>query len=122
MIRNPEEKFGGTFHNDPSREDLEEIIEDYKLIDILPSNDKYAWNNKRIGKNNMKERLDIILIHESIVAAYTLVKSKIVHNSASYHKSVVLTMGKLENQGTLPFRYNPFWDSKEYFDKQIKDN
>ena len=54
MIRNIEEKFGRTFHNDLSREALEEIIEDYKLIDISPSNGKYTWNNKRIGKNNIK--------------------------------------------------------------------
>jgi len=65
--------------------------------------------------------LDRILIHESIVAAYTLVKSKIVHNSASDHKSVVLTLGKLENQGPLPIRYNPIWNSKEDFGKHIKE-
>ena len=66
--------------------------------------------------------MDKILIHESIVATYTLVKSKIVHNSASNHKSVVLTLGKFENKGPLPFRYNSIWDSKEDFGKQIKDS
>ena len=97
LIRNTEEKFGGIFHNDLSREALEGIIEEQKLIDIPPSNGKYTQNNKRIGKNNIKESLDKILIHESIATAYTLVKSKIVHNSASDHKPVVLTFGKLEN-------------------------
>lgn len=66
--------------------------------------------------------MDRIIIHEIIAAAYTLVKSKIVHNSALDHKPVVLTLGKLENKGPLPFRYNPVWDSKEYFGKQIKDS
>jgi len=42
LIRNTKEKFGGTFHNDPSREALEEIIGYYKLIDIPPSNGKYT--------------------------------------------------------------------------------
>lgn len=73
-------------------------------------------------KKQHKKRLDIILFHESIAAAYTLVKSKIVHNSASDHKSMVLTLGKLENQGPLPFKYNSIWDNKEEFGKQIKDN
>lgn len=102
LIRNREEKFGETFHNDPSREALEEIIEDYKLIDIPPSNGKYTWNNKKNGKNNIKERLDKIIIHESIATAYTLFKSKLVHNSASNHKAVVLTMGKLEIKDPFP--------------------
>ena len=66
--------------------------------------------------------MDRILIHESIAATYTLLKSEIVHNSSSDHKLVVLTMGKLENQGPLPLRYNSIWDSKEYFGKQIKDS
>ena len=66
--------------------------------------------------------MDIILIHENIATAYTLLKIKIVHKSASDHKPVVLTMGKLENQGPLPFKYNPIWDSKEDFGKLIKDS
>jgi len=66
--------------------------------------------------------LDRILIHESIAVAYSLVKSKIVHNSASDHEPVVLTLGKLENQGPFPFRYNSIWDNKEDFGKQIKDS
>ena len=40
LIRNTEEKFGRILHNDPSRESLEGIIEEHKLIDIPPSNGK----------------------------------------------------------------------------------
>jgi len=122
LIRNTNERFGGKFYNDPSRRTLEEIIEDQKLINIPPSNGKYTWSNKRTGKHNIKESLDRILMHENIAATYSMVKSKIVHPSASYHKLVVLTLGKLENQGHLPFRYNKIWDNKEEFGKQIKES
>lgn len=98
---------------------MEEIIEEQKLLDIPPSNGKYTWSNKRTGKQNIKERLDKILIHENIAVAFTVVKSKIVHASASNHKPVVLTLGRLENQRPLPFINNKIWDSKEDFGKQI---
>ena len=58
LIRNTKENFGGNYHSNPSGEALEEIMEQHKLIDIPPSNGKYTWSNKRIGKNNIKERLD----------------------------------------------------------------
>jgi len=38
LVRSIEEKFGGTYHIDPSRDILEEIMEQHNLIDILPSN------------------------------------------------------------------------------------
>lgn len=58
LVRSIEEKFGGTYHTDPSRDILEEIMEQHNLIDILPSNGKYTWSNKRVGKSNIKERLN----------------------------------------------------------------
>ena len=41
-VRSIEEKFGGTYHIDPSRDILEEIMEQHNLIDIPPSNGKYT--------------------------------------------------------------------------------
>lgn len=83
MVRKVEEKFGGTYHADSSREALEEIMEQHNLIDIPPSNEKYTWSKKRVGKNNIKERLDIILVQETIAADYTFVKPKIIHTTTS---------------------------------------
>lgn len=106
MVRKVEEKFGGTYHADSSREALEEIIEQNNLIDIPPNNRKYSWSNKRVGKNNIKERLDRILLQETIAADYTSVKSKIIHTTTSEHKPLAIMLGKMDNQGPLPFRYN----------------
>jgi len=38
LVLNIEEKFGGSYHRDPSREALETIMEQNKLFDIPPSN------------------------------------------------------------------------------------
>lgn len=122
LMRKIEETFCGKYHSDSSREAFEEIMEQHNLIDIPPSNGMCTWINKRIGKNNIKERLDRILIHKSIAATFTLVKRNIVHTIASNHKPMVLSLGTLENQGLLPLRYNSIWDSKEEFGKQNKDS
>ena len=106
MVRNIEEKFGRIYHIDLSREALEKIMEQHNLIDILPSNGKYTWSNKTVGKNNIKERLDKILVQENIAVDYTSVKFKIIHTTASDHKPVAIILGKLDNQGPLPVRYN----------------
>jgi len=99
LVRSIEEKFGGTYHTDPSR-DIK-IMEQHNLIDILLSNRKYTLSNKRVGKSNIKERLDRILIQENIAAVHSSIKSKNLHTIASDHKPVTIVMGKMENQGSL---------------------
>lgn len=121
LIRNIEEKIGGKYLADPSRDALEEIIETHKLIDIPPCNEKFTWSNKRAGTQNIKERLDRILIHESIAARFSSIKSKIVHATALDHKPVVLILDRIGNLGPIPFKCNKFWDSKEDFYKIIKE-
>eukprot|EP00253_Pinus_taeda_P023598 PITA_23598 len=86
LIRNADEKLGGNFYTDPSRDSLENIIQTHNLVDIPPQNGKYTWSNKRIGNNNIKERLDRILVQEGIVASFPIIKSKIIQGSASDHK------------------------------------
>eukprot|EP00253_Pinus_taeda_P033497 PITA_33497 len=122
LIRNIEEKIGGKFLVDPSRDTLKTIIETHKLIDIPPNNGKSTWSNKRAGIHNIKERLDRILIHERIVTGFSSVKSKIVHATASDHKPMVLILDSVRNLGPIPFKYNKIWDSKEGFRKLIKDH
>eukprot|EP00253_Pinus_taeda_P021443 PITA_21443 len=121
LIRNADEKLGGNFYTNPSRDSLETIIQTHNLVDIPPQNGKYTWSNKRIGNNNIKERLDRILVQEGIVASFPIIKSKIIQGSASDHKPVVLILDKGRNLGPLPFKYNEAWDSKEEFRKLIQE-
>jgi len=110
-----DEKLGGNFHSDPSREALEAIIQSHNLIDIPPFNGKYTWSNKRTGCHNIKERLDRFLVQERIAASFSSIKSKIIQASASDHKPVVMNMEKGRNLGPLPFKYNKIWNYKEDF-------
>eukprot|EP00253_Pinus_taeda_P011568 PITA_11568 len=122
LIWNIEEKMGGKYLNDPSRAALEEIIEAQKLRDIPPCNGKFTWSNKRARTQNIKERLDRILIQESIATGFSSIKRNIVHATAFDHKPVVLILDRLENYGPIPFKYNKNWDSEDEFNKIIKDS
>ena len=115
LIRNVEEKYGGKYYADPSREALEDIIQAHNLLDFPPSNGKYTWSNQRIGNHNIKERLDSFLLQQGITANFSLIKSKIIQASASDHKPTVISMEKWRNLGPLPFKYNKIWDQSEEF-------
>eukprot|EP00253_Pinus_taeda_P007185 PITA_07185 len=118
---NANEKLGGNFFADPSRDSPETLTQAHNLIDIPPHNGKYTWSNKRTGINNIKERFDRILVHERIVASFPSIKSKIIQASASDHKHVVLTLDKERNLGPLPFKYIKAWDYNEEFQKLVQE-
>jgi len=121
LVRSIEETFGGTDHTDPSRDILEEIMEQHNLTYIPLSNGKYTLSNKRVGKSNIKETLDRTLRQENIVTVHSSIKSKILHTTASDHKPVTIVMGKMENQGPLPFRYSSIWDSNTEISELFKE-
>eukprot|EP00253_Pinus_taeda_P001792 PITA_01792 len=122
LIRNAEEKLGGNFYADPSREALEEIIQTHSLVDIPPQNGRFTWSNKRTGKNNIKERLDRILAQERIVANFQRIQSTIIQGYISDHKPVALRLDKGKYTGPIPFKYNKVWDNSEDFRELIKDH
>eukprot|EP00253_Pinus_taeda_P030717 PITA_30717 len=119
LIRNADEKLGGNFYADPSRDSLEAIIQTHNLVDIPPLNGRFTWSNKRIGNNNIKERLDQILVQERIVARFSNIQSKIILGYFSDHKPVALILDKGKNMGPLPF--NKAWDNKEEFRALVKE-
>lgn len=121
LIRQVEEKYGGNFHSDPSRDKLETIIQLFNLIDTSLSNGKYTWTNKRAGSHNIKERLDMFLIQEGIASSFQAIRSHIIHGTASDHKAVVLTLDNGTNLGPLPFKYNKSWDSHEDFRSLVRN-
>eukprot|EP00253_Pinus_taeda_P022245 PITA_22245 len=115
LIRQVEEKSGGNFHPDSSRDKLEAIIQLFNLIDTPLSNGKYTWTNKRAGSHNIKERLDRFLIQEGMASNFQVIRSHIIHGTTSDHKAVFLSLDKETNLGPLPFKYNKSWDSHEEF-------
>ena len=121
LIRNAEEKMGGNFLADPSRDALENIIQTHSLVDIPPQNGRFTWSNKRTGKNNIKERLDRIMVQEGIMANCSRIQSTILQGYISDHKPVAIHLVKGENMGPIPFKYNRAWDNSDEFRNLVKE-
>lgn len=57
-----EEKRGGTIVRDPAREWVEDLMQDWDLLDIPSKNGKYTWSNKRICPGHIAARFDRCLV------------------------------------------------------------
>eukprot|EP00253_Pinus_taeda_P004750 PITA_04750 len=84
-------------------------MSDHELIDIIPKNRKYTWNNRRLGPGNIMERLDRILVNISLLSSFAVGHTKILNATASDHFPILLTLDSHSQLGPIPFRYNPLW-------------
>lgn len=67
MITSLLEKKGGLSRLNKDSELFVDFIESARLVDILPKNGSYTWNNRRGGENHIASHLDRFLILESIL-------------------------------------------------------
>eukprot|EP00253_Pinus_taeda_P028778 PITA_28778 len=116
-----EEKQGGTIIRDPAREWVEDLMQDWDLLDILPENGKYTWSNKRIGPGHIVARLDRCLVQSSFLLLGLESILHILPCSASDHKPILLEMLGHKYFGPIPFRFNPLWVKELVFLKMVQD-
>ena len=110
LILHANEKRGGCFNPDPSQDQLEVIMQDHELVDTVPKNRRYTWSNKRIGRGNIMERLDRILVAVTLLSYYSIASASVLPFSASDHYPITLSLGDHHSLGPLPFKYNPLWN------------
>jgi len=111
LVLHANEKRGGNFLHDPFRSQLEGIMSDHELMDIIPKNRKYTWNNRRLGPGNIMERLDRILVNISLLSTFAAGHTKVLNSTVSDHFPIMLTLDSHAQLGPIPFRYNPLWRS-----------
>lgn len=56
------EKQGGSKVHNPFRENMEDCISNWDLLDILLKKGRYTWTNRRVEKNHIAAHLDRILV------------------------------------------------------------
>eukprot|EP00253_Pinus_taeda_P030632 PITA_30632 len=79
------------------------------LVDIIPENRKYTWSNRRLGSNNIMERLDWFLVNISFLSSYSVVNVSILPFVVSDHYPIILAIDSHYTLGPLPFKYNHIW-------------
>eukprot|EP00253_Pinus_taeda_P028387 PITA_28387 len=110
LILHSNEKRGGSFSPDPYRVHLENIMQDHDLIDVAPKNRRYTWSNHRLGKGNIMERLDRILINVTFLSSFSVGYATILPFSVSDHYPITLTLETHCSLGPIPFKYSSLWN------------
>ena len=103
------EKRGGSIIKDPFGEKLEDLMENLDLLDPMPKNVKYTWNNKRDGLKHITTRLNHFLVSTTFIQKDFLPSSHIISSATSDHKLISLSFSLPSDLGPIPFRFNPLW-------------
>jgi hypothetical protein len=109
------EKKGGSIVRDPSREFVEDLMADWELEDIPPSNGKFTWSNKRVGPGHIAARLDRFLIQSSFLTLGLRASSKLLPHYTSDHKPISLSIRPSSSLGPIPFKFSPLWPAQKDF-------
>eukprot|EP00253_Pinus_taeda_P029550 PITA_29550 len=115
------EKIGGSIVRDPSRESVDDRMQDWDLIDIKLVIGKYTWSNKRTGPGHIAARLDRFLVQSSFLLLGLEARSHILHSSISDHKPISLELLTPKDLGPIPFRCSSLWTKEKDFLDKIKE-
>lgn len=121
LTLHPSEKRGGSILRDPAREWVEDIMQDWDLLDIKPSSSKYSWSNKRMGPGHIAARLDRFFIQSSYLLLGLEPRMHILANSISDHKPIKLELLAHLDLGPIPFRFSPLSIKEPDFMQIVKD-
>jgi hypothetical protein len=94
---------------------VEDLMQDWDLLDIPPENGKYTWSNKRLGPGHIVARLDRCLVQSSFLLLGLESRLHILPCSVSDHKPILLEMLGHNDLGPIPFRFNPLWVKEPEF-------
>lgn len=120
MINSLLEKKGRLRRLNKDSELFVDFIESARLVDILPKNGSYTWNNRRGGENRIASRLDRFLISESILIEGITVDSDILPTGGSDHWPISLEAAFLRTPRNKPFRFEKFWLTHPDFANLLK--
>eukprot|EP00253_Pinus_taeda_P006538 PITA_06538 len=120
IILDHKEKRGGTNLRDPLLITVENLIQQWDLVDFKPVKGKYTWTNNRTGDQHISARLDRFLTSSSIMLNKRIVFSKILPKLTYDHKPILLCLKEEEDLGPLPFRFSPLWTEREGFYETVQ--
>eukprot|EP00253_Pinus_taeda_P011701 PITA_11701 len=113
---------GGSIVRYPAREWVEDLLQDWDLLDIKPVSGMFTWSNKRIGPGHIATRLDRFLVHSSFLLLDLDASMHILPCSTSDHKPIKLTLRDHVDLGPIPFKFSPLWIKEPNFLQVVKES
>eukprot|EP00253_Pinus_taeda_P005338 PITA_05338 len=82
-------------------------MQDHDLIDIVPKNRRFTWSNCSLGKGNIMERLDRIMVNVTFLSSFSIAYATTLPFSTSDHYPTTLVLKAHCPLGPIPFKYAP---------------
>jgi len=100
---------------------VEELQQQWDLLDFSPIRGIYTWSNNRTGTEHISARLDQFLVQGTLIMDKKIIKTKILPKLTSDHKPIQLLLEEEEDLGPLPFHFSPLWIEREGFYETVKE-
>ena len=107
LVMNGKEKRGGRISKDQQIHVVEDMIQQWDIMDFKPRRGLYTWTNNRTGEEHISARLDRFLVQNTLLMERKLISTTILPKLTSDHKPILLTLEDEENLGPIPFRFSP---------------
>ena len=76
IVLKAKEKRGGNGSRDPMVAPVEELIQQWDLLDFNPVRGLYTWTNNRVGEDHIYARLDRFLVQGSLMMDKKIITTK----------------------------------------------
>eukprot|EP00253_Pinus_taeda_P013077 PITA_13077 len=90
LILDPKEKRGGTSSRDHFLPLVEDLIQQWDLLDFKPKKGLYTWTNNRVGAEHISARLDRFLLQSTFNSKNKIISINILPKLISGHKPILL--------------------------------
>lgn len=100
---------------------MEELAQQWDLLDFMPIRGLYTWSNNRTGPEHISAQLYRFRVQGSLIMDKKIIKSKNLPKLASDHKPIQLLLEHEEDLGPLPFCFTPLWIKREGFFETVKE-
>jgi hypothetical protein len=111
---------GGTFGWDPFRGKMEELIEDWDLLDVKQQRGKFTSSNMHSGHGYVANRLEWFLFHNDFLSRDYVLKSFILLSIIFDHKPISLHLQETPTYNPFPFSFEPLWINYTEVDKMVE--
>eukprot|EP00253_Pinus_taeda_P034761 PITA_34761 len=99
---------------------VEDLIQQWDLLDFTPVKGSFTWSNNRVGEDHIVARLDRFLVQGNLMMHKKIIITKILPKLTSDHKLVQLILEEEEDLGPIPFRFSSLWIEREGFIDTMK--
>eukprot|EP00253_Pinus_taeda_P020085 PITA_20085 len=111
----PKEKRGGIISRDHLLPFVEDLIEQWDLLDFKTKKELYTWSNNTAQAKHISACLDRFLLQSTFLSENKIISTKIMPKLTSDHKPILLLFEEEEKLGPIPFQFSPLWIDREGF-------